>query len=50
MAAALQPEMANVLPGGHDWPVWRQLWENFLYLDARLVAARAIRPMRQLSA
>ncbi len=48
MAAALQPEMVNVLPGGHDWPVWRQLWENFL--DARFGAARAVRPVLQPSA
>jgi len=34
MAAALPPEMVDVTPGGHDWPVWRQLWDNFL--DARL--------------
>lgn len=33
MAAALPPEMVHVLPGAHDWPVWRQLWDNFL--DAR---------------
>jgi len=19
-----------VIPGGHDWPVWRTLWDNFL--------------------
>jgi pimeloyl-ACP methyl ester carboxylesterase len=37
MAAALQPEMVDVQTGGHDWPVWRQLWENFL--DRRLAAA-----------
>jgi pimeloyl-ACP methyl ester carboxylesterase len=48
MAAALQPEMVDVLPGGHDWPVWRQLWENFL--DARLGAARSTRPGLQPSA
>jgi pimeloyl-ACP methyl ester carboxylesterase len=36
MAAALQPEMVDMQPGGHDWPVWRQLWENFL--DLRLAA------------
>jgi pimeloyl-ACP methyl ester carboxylesterase len=48
MAAALQPEMVDVLPGGHDWPVWRQLWENFL--DARLGPARSDRPVLQPSA
>jgi hypothetical protein len=25
--AALYPEHSH---GGHEWPVWRQLWENFL--------------------
>ncbi len=30
MAAALPQESVAILPGGHDWPVWRQLWENFL--------------------
>lgn len=34
MAAALRPENVDVVPGGHDWPVWRQLWEHFL--DLRL--------------
>jgi pimeloyl-ACP methyl ester carboxylesterase len=30
--AALYPEQIH---GGHEWPVWRQLWENFLdrYLE-----------------
>jgi len=48
MAAALQPEMVDVLPGGHDWSVWRQLWENFL--DARLGSARSTRGRLQPSA
>jgi len=34
MAAALTPGSVDVVPGGHDWPTWRKLWENFL--DARL--------------
>lgn len=34
MAAALRPESVDVVPGGHDWPTWRRLWENFL--DKRL--------------
>ncbi len=34
MAAALAPESVDVVPGGHDWPTWRTLWERFL--DARL--------------
>ena len=36
MAAALTPESVDIVPGGHDWPAWRRLWENFL--DARFVA------------
>ena len=30
MAAALSPECVDTVPGGHEWPAWRQLWENFL--------------------
>lgn len=30
MAAALPPESVDTVPGGHEWPAWRQLWENFL--------------------
>jgi pimeloyl-ACP methyl ester carboxylesterase len=30
MAAALQPEEVDVIPGGHEWPVWSQLWNRFL--------------------
>jgi len=33
MAAALTPESVDVVPGGHDWPTWRRLWDRFL--DAR---------------
>jgi enterochelin esterase-like enzyme len=33
LASALSPEDVDLVPGGHDWPTWRQLWENFL--DAR---------------
>jgi pimeloyl-ACP methyl ester carboxylesterase len=39
MASALAPECVDVVPGGHEWPVWRQLWENFL--DARFQANTA---------
>ena len=39
MASALAPECVDVVPGGHEWPVWRQLWGNFL--DARLSANTA---------
>jgi pimeloyl-ACP methyl ester carboxylesterase len=48
MAAALPPEMVHVVPGGHDWPVWRQLWDNFL--DRRLGAPRSSPPGRPPSA
>jgi dienelactone hydrolase len=30
MAAALDPESVDVVPGGHEWLAWRQLWANFL--------------------
>jgi enterochelin esterase-like enzyme len=33
MAAALRPDDVDVVPGGHDWPTWRRLWDRFL--DAR---------------
>jgi pimeloyl-ACP methyl ester carboxylesterase len=39
MAAALAPESVDVVPGGHDWPTWRRLWERFL--DERLVPKAA---------
>jgi pimeloyl-ACP methyl ester carboxylesterase len=42
MAAALSPEMVHTVPGGHDWPVWRQLWDNFL--DTRLGGLRSSPP------
>ncbi|HEY0768100.1 MAG TPA: alpha/beta hydrolase-fold protein [Steroidobacteraceae bacterium] len=35
MASALAPGSVDIVPGGHDWPTWYRLWENFL--DARLV-------------
>jgi len=34
LAAALAPGEVDTVPGGHDWPTWRRLWDNFL--DARL--------------
>jgi len=37
MAHALRPEQVDTVPGGHEWPVWRELWENFL--DTRVIAA-----------
>jgi len=36
MAAALNPECVDIVPGGHDWPVWRHLWSNFLDSTARV--------------
>ncbi|HEX4388343.1 MAG TPA: alpha/beta fold hydrolase [Steroidobacteraceae bacterium] len=33
LADALRSQDVDRVPGGHDWPTWRQLWENFL--DAR---------------
>jgi hypothetical protein len=39
MASALAPASVDVVPGGHEWPVWRRLWQNFL--DARFPASAA---------
>lgn len=36
MAEALTPDRVDIVPGGHDWPTWRQLWERFL--DRRLTS------------
>ena len=30
IAECFPPAARMVLPGGHDWPVWQALWENFL--------------------
>jgi pimeloyl-ACP methyl ester carboxylesterase len=30
LAATLPPESVDVIDGGHDWPTWFRLWENFL--------------------
>ena len=30
LAEALPAGNTLILAGGHDWPVWRQLWDNFL--------------------
>jgi pimeloyl-ACP methyl ester carboxylesterase len=38
LAAALQPAEVDIVAGGHDWPTWRRLWENFL--DARIAPHR----------
>lgn len=37
LAQALPTAVVDSVPGGHDWPTWRTLWENFL--DARLTHA-----------
>jgi pimeloyl-ACP methyl ester carboxylesterase len=37
LASALAPGSVDIVPGGHDWPTWYRLWENFL--DARFVSA-----------
>ncbi|HZO21343.1 MAG TPA: hypothetical protein VFB37_02485 [Steroidobacteraceae bacterium] len=42
MAAVVRPEHLDVIPGGHEWPVWRQLWENFL--DRQFAASRESLP------
>ena len=30
LAEALPPANVMSVPGGHDWPAWRMLWEHFL--------------------
>ena len=30
LAGHLPPESVDVIDGGHDWPTWTRLWENFL--------------------
>jgi pimeloyl-ACP methyl ester carboxylesterase len=30
LGAALPAANVDTVPGGHDWPTWRHLWENFL--------------------
>jgi pimeloyl-ACP methyl ester carboxylesterase len=30
LAATLPADSVDVIPGGHEWPVWCSLWENFL--------------------
>ncbi|HXL96894.1 MAG TPA: hypothetical protein VN925_00865 [Steroidobacteraceae bacterium] len=30
LAGALPAASTRVIPGGHDWPVWRALWDTFL--------------------
>jgi pimeloyl-ACP methyl ester carboxylesterase len=35
LAASLPADCIDVIEGGHDWPTWMSLWENFL--DSQLV-------------
>lgn len=35
LAASLPPGCVDVIEGGHDWPTWTALWENFL--DSRFI-------------
>lgn len=30
IADCFPPTASHAVPGGHDWPVWRVLWEHFL--------------------
>ena len=30
LASVLPAEAVDVIDGGHDWPVWRRLWDRFL--------------------
>ena len=30
MGAALDPQAVVALPGAHDWPTWKNLWNNYL--------------------
>lgn len=39
LAAQLPPDRRFDLPGGHDWPVWRALWQR--WLDRGLLATAA---------
>ncbi len=41
MAEALGPGQVDTVPGGHEWHVWRQLWENFLDKRAMTLAPAA---------
>jgi pimeloyl-ACP methyl ester carboxylesterase len=34
LARALEVHRVEWVPGGHEWPVWRRLWEGFL--DVRI--------------
>jgi pimeloyl-ACP methyl ester carboxylesterase len=30
LADTLPPALKDVVDGGHDWPTWRRVWDNFL--------------------
>jgi len=30
LGTALAAQNVDVVPGGHEWPTWQRLWENFL--------------------
>ena len=30
LARSLPPPCCLMIEGGHEWPVWRRLWDNFL--------------------
>ena len=30
LASTLDPANVREMPGGHDWPAWRALWDTFL--------------------
>ena len=32
IAGRFPPAARHAIPGGHEWPVWQQLWEHFLDL------------------
>jgi pimeloyl-ACP methyl ester carboxylesterase len=35
LAATLPADSVDMIPGGHEWPIWSSLWENFL--DSRFI-------------
>jgi hypothetical protein len=30
LAQSLPADSVAIIDGGHDWPTWTRLWENFL--------------------
>ena len=32
LAQVIAPAQRFVVPGGHDWPIWQQLWSQFLHV------------------